>query len=112
MIAYGFGTHLFIKELGKNDIGAIAENKEKYISLNVKTGVKLAGVSNKEGKEEHKNIQLRFIGSCRFMPLSLHRLASNLDDDQCNHLKEFYKRDKIFQGYEVISCISIFYMDS
>ena len=96
MIAYGFGTHLFIKELGKNDIGAIAENKEKYISLNVKTGVKLAGVSNKEGKEEHKNIQLRFMGSCRFMPLSLDRLASNLDDDQCNHLKEFYKGDKSF----------------
>ena len=35
----GFDAHLFIKELGrsfnKNDIGVIAENKEKYISFNV-----------------------------------------------------------------------------
>ena len=44
----GYDAHLFIKELGKrfnkNDIGVIAENKEKYISFNVKISVKLAGV--------------------------------------------------------------------
>ena len=44
----GYDAHLFIKELGrrfnKNDIGVIAENKEKYISFNVKINVKLAGV--------------------------------------------------------------------
>ena len=36
----GYDAYLFIKELGKrfnkNDIGVIAENKEKYISFNVK----------------------------------------------------------------------------
>ena len=36
----GYDAHLFIKELGKrfnrDDIGVIAENKEKYISFNVK----------------------------------------------------------------------------
>ena len=32
----GYDAHLFIKELGK-DIGVIAENKEKYISFNVKS---------------------------------------------------------------------------
>ena len=35
----GYDAHMFIKELGrrfnKNDIEVIAENKEKYISLNV-----------------------------------------------------------------------------
>ena len=44
----GYDAHLFIKKLGrrfnKNDIRVIAENKEKYISFNVKIKVKLAGV--------------------------------------------------------------------
>ena len=50
----GFDAHLFIKEVGrkfnKNDIGVIAENKEKCISFNVKINVKLAGVRDKDGK--------------------------------------------------------------
>ena len=79
----GYDAHLFIKELGKkfnkDDIGVIAENKEKYISFNVKINVKLAGVRGKQdGKEVRKNIQLRFIGSCRFMASSLDKLASNV----------------------------------
>ena len=78
----GYDAHFFIKELGKrfskNYIGIIAENKEKYISFNVKVNVKLAGVSNKEGTEVCKNIQLRFIDSCRFMASSLDKLSSNL----------------------------------
>ena len=55
----GYDAHLFIKELarsGKNDIGVIAENKEKYISFNVKITVKLAGVKYKDGTEVCKNI--------------------------------------------------------
>ena len=71
----GYDVHLFIKELrkrfNKNYIGVIAENKEKYISFNVKINVKLAGVTNEDGKEVHKNIQLRFIDSFRFMASSL-----------------------------------------
>ena len=78
----GYDAHLFIKELGKrfnkNDIGVIAENKEKYISFNVKINVKLAGVSNKDGTKVCKNIQLRFIDSCRFMRSRLDILATNL----------------------------------
>ena len=78
----GYDTHLFIKELGKrfskNYIGVIAENKAKYISFNVKANVKLAGVSNKEGTEVCKNIQLRFIDSCRFMASSLDKFSCNL----------------------------------
>ena len=97
----GYDAHLFIKELGrrfnKNDIGVIAENREKYISFSVKISVKLAGVKHKDGTEEHKNIQLRFIDSCRFMASSLDKLASNLDDDQCKHLREFYKEDEVFR---------------
>ena len=78
----GYGTHLFIKELrkrfNKNDVEVTAENKEKYISFDVKIKVKLAGVKYKDGTQAHKNIQLRFIDSCRFMALSLDKLASNL----------------------------------
>ena len=84
----GYDAHLFIKELGKrfnkNDIGVIAENEEKYIRFNVKINVKLAGVSHKDGTGVCRNIQLRFIDSCRFMALGLDKLASNLDDDQCS----------------------------
>ena len=55
----GYDAHLFIKELGrkfnKDDIGVIAENKEKYISFNVKINVRLAGVKRKDGIQVHKN---------------------------------------------------------
>ena len=78
----GYDAHLFINELGrklnKDDIGVIGENKEKYTSFNIKINVKLAGLKDKDGKEVHKNIQLRFIDSFRFMASSLDKLASNL----------------------------------
>ena len=97
----GYDAPLLIKELekrfNKNDIGVNAENKEKYISFNVKINVKLAGVSKKDGTEVHKNIQLRFIDSCRFMASSLDKLASNLDDGQCKNLREFYKEEEVFK---------------
>ena len=109
-------VHLFIKELGrrfnKNDIGVIAENKEKYISFNVKINVKLAGVKYKDGTQVHKNIQLRFIDSCRFMASILDKLASNLDDDQCKHLKEFYKEEEVFRLLRRKGIYPYEYMDS
>ena len=78
----GYDAHLLIKELrrrfNKNDIRVIAENKEKYFSCNVKIDVKLAGVKYKDDTEVHKNIQLRFIDSCRFMASILDKLANNL----------------------------------
>ena len=46
----------FRKKFNKDDIGAIAAKTEKYISFNAEVSVKLAGVSNKEGKEENSRI--------------------------------------------------------
>ena len=102
----GYDAHLFIKELGrrfnKNDIGVIAENKEKYISFNVKINVKLAGVKDKDGKEVYKNIQLRFIDSFRFMASGLDKLASNLcgtSGIQCDKCKGNMELINISGGY-------------
>ena len=53
------------KMINKDYIGTIAENKENYISFNVYINVKLAVVTNKDCKEVRKNVQLRFIDSCR-----------------------------------------------
>ena len=78
----GFDAHLFVKELGrgfnKNDIGVVAENKKKYISFNVEINIKLAGVKYKDGTEVCKDIEVRFIDSCRFMASNLDKLAGNL----------------------------------
>ena len=93
----GYDAHLFICELGKKfntqNIGCIAENKEKYITFNVKISVALGGVVNKDGEQVYKKIQLRFIDSFRFMSLSLDKLASNLTDEQCKNLRWFYKEN-------------------
>ena len=111
----GYDAHLFIidlrKRYSKKDIWVIAEKKEKYISFNVKINVKLAGVSNEDGKEVRKIIQLRFINSCRFMGLSLDKQASNLDDNQCQHLKGFYKEEEVFRLMRRKSVYSYQYMD-
>ena len=102
----GYDAHLFIKELGrrfnKNDIGVIAENKEKYISFNVKINVKLAGVKYKDGTQVYKNIQLRFIDSCRFMASGLDKLASNLCGTswiQCDKCKDNIELTNISDDY-------------
>ena len=59
--------------------------------------VKLAGVSNKDGKEVRKNIQLRFIGSCRFMPSSLDKLGElwsweNFEESKVPPKNVFYSK--------------------
>ena len=54
-------------------------------------------MSKKDGTEVCKNIQLRFIDDCRFMPSRIDKPMSNLDDDQCKNLREFYKEEKVFR---------------
>ena len=101
-----YDAHLFIKELqrrfNKSDIEVIAENKEKYISFNVKINFKLVGVKYKDGTQVHENIGLRFIDSCRFMASSLNKLASNLcrtSGIQCDKCKGNMELINIFGDY-------------
>ena len=100
---------MFIKELGKrfnkNNIGVIVENKEKYLSFNVKINVKLAGVSKKDGTEVRKNSQLRFIDSCRFLASSLDKLASNLcstSEVKCDKCRDEMELIKISDKYTAL----------
>ena len=73
---------MFIKKLGRRfkrkGIRVIAENKEKYISFDVRIKVKLAGVRAEDGTEVCENIQPRLFDSFRFIASSLDKLASNL----------------------------------
>ena len=93
------GTMLtsFIRQLREKfqaeDIGVIAENKEKYISFNVKVDVHL----EMDGKPVTKKIELRFIDSFRFMASSLDSLARNLTDDQCKNMRWFYQDQEVFK---------------
>ena len=83
----GHDTHLSIQQLDEKfkvqDTGVIAENKEKYISFNVKIDVQLAGVSDEDGKFVPKKTELRFIHSLRQTLKSLDSLAKNLSDEEC-----------------------------
>ena len=71
---------MFIRELGNkfstNNIGVIAENKEKYISFTV--DVVVDTYEYVSGKIKEKKVKLRFIDSIRFMASSLDSLTSNL----------------------------------
>ena len=88
----GYDAHLFIRELGKKfnteDIKVIAENTEKYITFSV--DVVVDKYKTKKGEIKDKKMELRFIDSMRFMSSSLDKLSSNLTDDQCKSLKQFY----------------------
>ena len=65
-----------------------------YISFNVKINIKLPRVNKQDSKEVRNNIQLRFIGSCRFLASIRDKLASNFCDTsgvQCNKCKSDMK---------------------
>ena len=71
-------AHLFIRELGAHtsEMGVIAKNKEDYISFSIK--VLVEKYIDKNGEEEDKLIELRFIDNFKFMSSSLDSLTKNL----------------------------------
>ena len=74
----GYDAHLFIRELAKytTGMGVIAKNTEDYISFSIK--VEVDKYVDKEGNERMKEMELRFIGSIKFMSSSLDSLVNNL----------------------------------
>lgn len=54
----------------------------------------LAWMSNKELR---KNIKHTFINGFRFMVSGVEQLTSNLNTNQCKHLKRFYKEDEFLK---------------
>ena len=99
----GKDAHYFIRQLGEKhntkDIGVIAENKEMYISFNVKIDVQVVGVTNEDGKPVTMEIEIRFIDSYKFMSSGLDSLAKNLTGKQCKYLRWFYQED-----FELMQC--------
>ena len=72
---------VFIKELAASStdgakMGVIAKNKEDYISFSIK--VEVDKYIDKNGIENSKEIELRFIDSFKFMSSSLDSLVNNL----------------------------------
>ena len=84
-------------KLKTKDIGVTEKTNERYISFNVKINVELVRVTNKDHKEIRKNIQLRFIDSCKFIPSSLDKMTSNLNDDHIKNFRVFHIGDEIFK---------------
>ena len=74
----GYDTHLFIRELGAHtsEMGVIEKNKEDYIGFSIK--VPVDKYVDKNGEEEDKLTELRFIDSFKFMSSSLDSLTKNL----------------------------------
>ena len=74
----GYDAHLFIKELANygSHMGIIAKKREDYISFSIK--VEVNKYINKKGIEKSKEIELRFIGSFKFLSSSLDSLVNNL----------------------------------
>ena len=74
----GYNAHLFIRELAKytTGMGVIAKNTEDYISFSIKAEVDK--YINKNGDEQTKEMELRFIDSIKFMSSSLNSLVNNL----------------------------------
>ena len=74
----GYDAHLFIRELARKNpkLGVIAKNKEDDISFSLK--VEVDKYIDKNGEENSKEIELRFIDSFKFMSSSLDSLVNNL----------------------------------
>ena len=102
-----YDAHLFIRELGKKFntgyIGAIAENKEKYVSFTV--DVTADTYEDAFGEVKEKKIRLRFIDSLRLMASSLDSLTSNLVGvsgmvcDNCGGSSEFTHVNKVYVAH-------------
>ena len=91
-----YDAHLFIRELAKHtkDMGVIAKNVEDYISFSIQ--VEVDKYMDKNGEENFKEIELRFIDSFKFMSSSLDSLVNNLakGDHKCWGFEEYNDKQR------------------
>lgn len=93
-----YDCHLFIKNLcqNKEQLGVIAQNKEKYISFQKSIQVDTY-IDRKTKTKKRKFINLRFIDSFQFLPYSLAKLSETLDDNQCKEIGKHFKDKNEFK---------------
>lgn len=92
-----YDSHLFIKNLCQNQeqLSVIAQNKEKYISFQKYIEVDTY-LDKKSGIKKRKFLNLRFIDSFQFLPYSLSKLASTLEDHQCLEVQKYFTENDEF----------------
>ena len=90
-----YDSHLFIKNLGKTEgkIKCIPKTEEKYISFSKEIIVD-EFINKKNQETVYVKRELRFIDSMKFMNSSLEVLANNLEKDDFNNLKLFFKDEE------------------
>ena len=83
----GYDSHLFIKSLGLSEgkIDCIPKTDEKYISFSKE--VVIETITDKEGKEHEKTLEIRFLDSLKFTLKSLDSLVGGLRPDQFTTLE-------------------------
>ncbi|XP_071052135.1 uncharacterized protein [Onthophagus taurus] len=92
-----YDCHMFVNDMAlkEEDVDVIAQNKEKYISFSKKI---IVGENiDSKGKLRLVHMKLRFVDSFRFMALSLEKLGSFLEDNQCVQIRKYFRNEEQFR---------------
>ena len=104
----GYDSHLFVKSLGFSEgkINCIPKTDEKYISFSKE--IVMETLTDKNGKEQEKTLEIRFLDSLKFTLKSLDSLVGGLESNQFKTLEkemgtnELLKKKGVFP-YEFMS---------
>ena len=93
----GYDSHLLIKSLGLSEgkIDCIPKTDEKYISFSKE--VVIETITDKEGKEHEKTLEIRFLDSLKFTLKSLDSLVGGLRPEQFTTLEREMGTSKLLK---------------
>ena len=107
-----YDYHLIIKELAKDFKGkfeCLEENSEKYITFSISINKEVTKI-DKDGNEKIVNIpyRLKFIDSCRFIPVSLSNLVDNLSDGlhKCKNCESILQYINVEDSKVLFKCLN------